>query len=291
MDMAMPCMYYGVPLISHRMAKFDAKRAFKMIRDLKINRLFLPPTALKLMRQVEVPDGVNIRSVSSGGESLGAEILGWGKDQLGVEISEIYGQTECNLVLASCPELMPVRAGSMGKAMVGFDVAIIDGEGVEVPDGTIGEIAVKAPNPVMFLRYWGQAEKTTDKFVNGWLRTGDLGHRDADGYFTFSSRDDDVITSAGYRIGPSEIEHCLMGHRDVVMAAVVGVPDALRTEIVKAFVVVRDGAISDGLVDELTDLVKVRISPHVAPRLIEFVSELPMTATGKILRRELRDQG
>jgi acetyl-CoA synthetase len=176
----------------------------------------------------------------------------------------------------------------MGQAVPGFDVAVIDADGEVLPDGEMGEIAVKVPNPVTFLRYWNKPEKTDEKYVNGWLRTGDLGTRDADGYFTYLSRDDDVITSAGYRIGPSEIENCLCSHPDVVMAAVIGVSDPLRTEIVKAFVVLREGAQWNGLEQVLIDLVKARVSPHVAPRIVEPIDALPMTTTGKIMRRELR---
>ncbi len=291
MDMAMPCLHFGVPLVSHRMRKFDPDAAFALIRRFELRNLFLPPTALKMMRQAVVPVGVGIRSISSGGESLGAELLEWGREVLGAPINEIYGQTECNLVLASCAGSMEVRPGSMGRAVPGFEVEIIDAEGRPLPPGEEGEIGVRAPNPVMFLEYWNKPQATAAKFVNGWLKTGDLGVRDEEGYFTFVSRDDDVITSAGYRIGPSEIEHCLTGHPDVVMAAAVGVPDALRTEIVKAFVVLREGASWEGLEEALVARVREKVSPHVAPRIIERVDSLPMTATGKIMRRALRERG
>ena len=291
MDMAMPCLYFGVPLVSHRMRKFDPERAFALIRDQALRNLFLPPTALKMMRAVPAPAGLGVRSVSSGGESLGADLLDWGRAVLGAPINEIYGQTECNLVLSSCAGSMAVRPGSMGQAVPGFEVAIIDGEGRELAPGAQGEIAVKAPNPVMFLQYWNRPEATAAKYVNGWLKTGDLGVRDAEGYFSFVARDDDVINSAGYRIGPSEIEHCLTGHPDVVMAAAVGVPDALRGQVVKAFVVLREGAGGGGLAQALIARVRERISPHVAPRAVVFVDALPMTATGKIMRRELRERG
>ena len=290
MDMAMPCLYYGVPLISSRMRKFDPDAAYKLIAEHRVRNLFLPPTALRLMRQVPVPDGVDIRSIGSGGESLGADLLDWGRDALGAPINEIYGQTECNLVLTSCHSSMAVRPGSMGQAVPGFEVAIIDGAGAGLPTGEIGEIAVKAPNPVMFLRYWQRPDDTAAKFAPGWLKTGDLGVRDADGYFTFVSRVDDVITSAGYRIGPAEIENCLIGHRDVVMAAVIGVPDALRGEVVKAYVVLREGTQWSGLESELIARVRTRIGPHLVPRAIVPVSDLPMTATGKIMRRALRER-
>ncbi|UWP93780.1 AMP-binding protein [Aliiroseovarius crassostreae] len=289
MDLAIPFLYFGVPIVSHRMRKFDAGVAYRMIADHKIRNLFLPPTALKLMRQSEAPpDGVHIRSIGTGGESLGGELLGWARDVLGVELNEFYGQTECNLVISSVAGAMQVKPGAMGQAIPGHEVTVLDASGRECAPGEMGEIAVRAPDPVMFLRYWNLPEKTEQKFTGAWMRTGDLATRDGEGYFTFASRDDDVITSAGYRIGPSEIENCLMAHPDVVMAAVVGVPDPLRTEVVKAVIVLRDGVDPAGKDDELVDLVKARISPHVAPRLVEFVTNLPMTATGKIMRRELR---
>ena len=289
MDMAMPCLYYGVPLISHRMRRFEPEAAYRLIAKHAINTLFLPPTALRMMRQTPVPGGVNIRTISSGGESLGAGLLDWGQAALGAPINEIYGQTECNLVLASCHGLMTVRPGSMGQAVPGFEVQIIDAAGTVLPRGEIGEIAVKAPNPVMFLRYWNQPDATAAKYVHGWLKTGDLGVQDDDGYFTFVARADDVISSAGYRIGPAEIETCLTGHRDVVMAAAIGVPDALRGEVVKAFVVLRTGAQWAGLEAELIAQVRDKLGAHLAPRVIEAIDSLPMTATGKIMRRALRE--
>lgn len=290
-NLALPCLYYGVPLVSHRMRKYDPEAAYSLIARHKVKNLFMPPTALKMMRQVPVPAGVNIRSISSGGESLGAELLDWASTTLGAAVNEVYGQTECNLVLSSCVGTMQVRPGAMGLAVPGHEVAVIDAEGFEVAPGITGEIAVKRPDPSMFLGYLNLPEKTAEKFTGDWMRTGDLGVRDEDGYFTFVARDDDVITSAGYRIGPSEIENCLTGHQDVVMAAVIGVPDPVRTEMVKAVVVLRDGADRQGLAKALTQLVRDRISPHVAPRLVEFVDSLPMTSTGKIMRRELREKG
>ena len=288
LDLALPCLYFGVPLVSHRAAKFDPEAAYALIARHHIRNLFMPPTALKLMRDSPVPAGVRLRSIGSGGESLGAELLDWGRRVLGVPINELYGQTECNLVLTSAAGFMQVRPGSMGLAVPGHEVAIIDPQGRRLAPGETGEIAVRRPDPVMFLEYWNQPEKTAEKFVGDWLKTGDLGVQDEDGYFTFVARDDDVITSSGYRIGPSEIEHCIAAHPDVAMVAVVGVPDPVRTELVKAVVVPRQGARREGLAEALTQLVRDRISPHVAPRIVEFAETLPMTATGKIRRRDLR---
>ncbi|SLN27378.1 Acetyl-coenzyme A synthetase [Pseudoruegeria aquimaris] len=291
MDMAMPCLYYGVPQVSGRMRKFDPDAAFRLIRDESLTTLFLPPTALRLMRQASVPPGLRVRSVSSGGESLGADLLEWGRAKLSAPINELYGQTECNLVVSANPEMMRIKPGTMGRALPGHEVAIIDAEGRPLPAGQEGEIAVKAPDPVMFLGYWNQPEATARKFVDGWLKTGDLGRMDDEGYITYGSRDDDVITSAGYRIGPTEIENCLAGHPDVLAAAVVGVPDPIRTEAVKAYVVLREGAEWAGLEAELIARVRRQVSAHVAPRSVERIAEMPMTATGKIMRRDLRARG
>jgi acetyl-CoA synthetase len=290
MDLAMPCLYHGVPIVAHRMRKFDPEEAYRLIAEYGAKNLFLPPTALKLMRAAPVPAGVSVRSIASGGESLGADLLAWGHEALGAPINEIYGQTECNLVVTACHGAMEIRPGTMGKAVPGHDVAILGADGETCAPGEPGEICVRAPDPVMFLGYWNRPDKTAEKLRDGWLRTGDLGTCDAEGYFSFVSRDDDVITSAGYRIGPTEIENCLVGDPDVVMAAAVGLPNPVRTEIVAAFVVLREGALRDGLAERLTARVRDRVSPHVAPRRIEIVDSLPMTATGKIMRRELRER-
>jgi acetyl-CoA synthetase len=287
MDMAMPCLYYGVPLVSRRMRKFDPEAALRLIRDEAVTRLFLPPTALKLMRQAE-GETARVRSIGSGGESLGPDLSEWARGALGAPVNEFYGQTECNLVLSACHGLMEVRPGSMGFPVPGHEVTLIDAGGAEVASGEIGEIAVKRPDAAMFLEYWGKPEKTAEKFAGDWMRTGDLARRDAEGFFYYVSRDDDVITSAGYRIGPTEIEACLAAHPDVVMAAAVGVPDPVRTEVVHAFVVLREGARREGLEEALIQRVRDRLSPHVAPRRIIPIDEMPMTATGKIMRRALR---
>lgn len=289
MDLAMPCLYYGVPLLSHRMRKFDPDAAYHFLKTTGASTLFLPPTALKLMRQASVPEGLRVRVIGSGGESLGADLLDWAQGALGAPINEFYGQTECNLVVTTMRSMMEAPVGAMGKAIPGHDLAILDSAGAPVAPGEEGEIAVAAPDPVMFLRYWNKPQKTQEKFVGKWMRTGDLGRMDEAGFLTYSSRDDDVITSSGYRIGPSEIEACLTGHEDVVMAAVIGVPDPVRTEAVTAYVVLREGAEWSGLEAALIARVRARLSPHLAPRKVIPIEALPMTATGKIMRRALRD--
>ncbi len=291
-DVLMPAWHHGIPVVSHRFAKFDPEAAFQLIDDLGVRNAFLPPTALKMMRSVPNPRArwrLDMRTIASGGESLGRELLDWGRRTFGLMINEFYGQTECNMVVSSCGRLMPARAGRMGKAVPGHRVAIVDAEGCVAPAGVSGNIAVEHPDPVMFLRYWNNEAATAGKFVGNWLLTGDLGEIDADGYIRFIGRDDDVITSSGYRIGPAEVEDCLLSHPSVRIAAVIGIPDQLRTEIVKAFIILHDGIdASETLVIELQNHVKSRLSAHEYPRQIEFVESLPMTATGKIIRRELR---
>jgi acetyl-CoA synthetase len=261
----------------------------------KVRNAFVPPTALRMLRAVDNPRGrfdLDLRTVASAGETLGAETFAWAREALGLTVNEIYGQTECNLVLGSCARIGVSRAGAIGKPVPGHDAAVIRADGSRAEPGEIGQIAVRRPNPVMFLSYWRQPEATAKKFLGDWMTTGDQGIVDEDGYVRFLGRDDDVITSSGYRIGPGEIEDCLLKHPAVALAAAIGKPDALRTEIVKAFVVLRPGvAPGEALADDLRRHVRTRLAAHEYPREIEFVSSLPMTTTGKIIRRELRDRG
>ena len=286
MDMAVPCLFYGVPLISHRFAKFEPEAAYDLMRREGVSNAFIPPTALRMMRQARAPDGLRLRAIGSGGEALGADLLDWARETLHCPINEFYGQTEANLVVAACDGVMDRVPGAMGLAVPGHEVAVLGPGDKPVGAGEVGEVCVAAPDPVMMLRYWNKPEATAKKVVNGWLRTGDLATLTDSGQMVFHARDDDVITSAGYRIGPVEIEQALCSHADVTMAAVVGEPDALRTEIVVAHVVLRAGAeVTD---DALKALVREKVSAHVVPRRIVRTESLPMTATGKILRRALR---
>jgi acetyl-CoA synthetase len=260
----------------------------------RVRNAFLPPTALKLMRQAETPPpDLSLRSVMSGGETLGAEILSWARSHLGVTVNEIYGQTEANYVVGNCAEAWEVRPGSMGRAYPGHDVTVLEPDGEEAMAGEVGELAVRNADPVMFLGYWAQPDATRAKYTASgeWLLTGDLAHRDADGYLWFASRADDVINSAGYRIGPGEIEECLLRHPAVAMAAVIGVPDPLRGQVVKAFLQLADGHHpSPQLESEIRNLVRTRLAAYEYPRRIEFVAELPLTTSGKIRRIELRQR-
>jgi acetyl-CoA synthetase len=292
-DALFAAWYHGVPVVGHRAKKFDPHAAMQLMADHAVRNVFLPPTALKLMRQAEVEHpGVKLRSIFTGGESLGVELLDWVRATFGIEAHEVFGQTECNLAVGNNARLFPIRPGSMGKATPGFDVRIIDDNGRELPRGERGIIGVRQPNPITMIEYWRNPEATAKKYAGEFLLTGDLGRQDEDGYFWYVSREDDVITSAGYRIGPSEIEDTLLKHPAVAMSAVVGIPDPVRTESIKAWIVLRPGFAPDAaLAREIQEFVKVQLAAHEYPRFVQFTESLPMTATGKVLRRELRALG
>ena len=293
MDVLMPAWFHGVPVLTFRAPRFDPEQAYTMMGRHRVRTALLTPTMLRVMRQIPDPVGrygIDLRAIISGGESVGKELHEWSTEALGVPINEMFGQTECNLVLASNGNIMPVKSGSMGRAVPGHIAGIVDDSGRPLPAGTIGNLAFRSPDPVMMLEYWRNPEATRNKYADGWLITGDLAHCDEDGYFWFQGRADDIITSAGYRIGPSEIEDALARHPAVVMAAAIGVPDPVRTELIKAFVILKEGILpTPALVEEVRDFVRDHLAKHEVPRDIEFVASLPMTTTGKILRRELRD--
>ncbi|MEX0954242.1 MAG: acyl-CoA synthetase [Rhizobiaceae bacterium] len=294
LNILLPGLYFGVTVVASPAEKFDPEAALALAERFKVRNAFIPPTALRMLKSVGNIRGrfdLSFRTVASGGESLGRETYEWGEAELGLTINEFYGQTECNIVLSSCAALGVTRAGAIGLPVPGHRVAVIDDEGQPVKVGQTGQIAVARPDPVMFLEYWQNPEATEKKFIGDWMTTGDQGTVDEDGYVHFFGRDDDVITSAGYRIGPGEIEDCLIGHPAVALAAAVGKPDPLRTEIVKAYLVLRDGeAPSDTLAAEIRDWVKTRLSAHEYPREIEFVDSMPLTTTGKVIRRIFRDR-
>ncbi|MFT4160660.1 AMP-binding protein [Shinella sp.] len=294
LNVLLPALLLGVPVVSSPGQKFDPDMAYRIMQDMDVRNAFIPPTALRLMKTVANPREkyrLNLRTIGSAGESLGRETWEWVRDTLGITINEFYGQTECNIVLGSIGKLGVSRPGPIGKPVPGHVVAIIDAEGRELPRGTVGQVAVKRPDPVMFLGYWRNDKAAAEKFVGDWLMTGDLGRMDEEGYVTFFGRDDDVITSSGYRIGPSEIEDCLAGHPAVQLAAAVGKPDPVRTEIVKAYVVLRPGETpSPALATEIREWVKSRLSMHEYPREVDFVDSLPLTTSGKVIRHLLRKQ-
>ncbi len=292
-DVLFAAWHLGVGVVARRFEKFDAEAAFDLMARHAVRNVFLPPTALKLLRTVQNPARrwkLNLRSLASGGESLGVELLQWSREHLGLTINEFYGQTECNMTVSSCSLMFDTKPGAIGKAAPGHRVAVIDDNGDVVPRGEQGKIAVCSPDPVMFLQYWNNMPATRAKYIGDWLVTGDMGVMDDEDFITFVGRDDDVITSAGYRIGPGPIEDCLLSHPAVGMAAVVGKPDPQRTEIVKAYVVLRDGfEASEHLTRELQEHVRIKLSAHEYPREVRYIDALPQTATGKIIRRALRD--
>lgn len=294
LNVLLPGLYLGVPVVAGRFDKFDPEAALGLAEKMRVRNAFIPPTALRMLKAVEdigARFDLDFRTIGSGGESLGRETYEWARDELGVTINEFYGQTECNLVLSSCAAIGVSRGGAIGRPVPGHTVGVIDKDGRRVKPGETGQIAILRPDPVMFLGYWQNDEATEKKFVGDWMTTGDQGVEDGDGYFHFFGRDDDVITSAGYRIGPGEIEDCLTGHPAVALAAAVGKPDPLRTEIVKAYIVLKEGlAPSEALSGEIKTWVREKLSAHEYPREVEFVDAMPLTASGKVIRRIFRDK-
>jgi len=292
MNTLMGSWHHGITNLAYRARKYDPEEALRLMAKYGVRNTFMPPTALKMMRTVPgIGDfGTNLRTITCAGEPMGAELLEWGRESFGLTFNEYYGQTECNLVVANCQAIMEVKPGSMGLPVPGHRVEVIDGDGNPQPAGEVGEIAVRRPDPVMLLEYWNNPEASRDKYRGDWLLMGDQATKDEDGYLWFVGRADDVITSAGYRIGPGEIEDCLTKHPAVSLAAAIGVPDPIRTEQVKAFIVLRPGFDGGKELDgEIREFVATRLSPHESPRQIEFVDSLPLTATGKIKRKDLRD--
>jgi len=284
-DVAMPGLALGVPVVAARMAKFSPEECMRIVREGAVRNVFFPPTALRMLKAADTGiDG--LRSVASGGEPLGAEMLDWGRQAFGLTINEFYGQTECNMVASSCAALFPPRPGCIGKPVPGHEIGVIDAKGE--PTGGEGDIAIRRGSAAMMLGYWNRPETTAEKFRGDWMLTGDRGLWE-DGYLRFKGREDDVITSSGYRIGPAEIEDCLLTHPAVATVGVVGKPDPLRTEIVKAYVVLKEGyAPGDALAGALRDHVKERLASYSYPREIAFLDALPMTVTGKVIRKDLK---
>ena len=292
-DALLPTWAFGLPILGYR-GKFEAERAYYLLEKYGIRNSFLFPTALKLMMKA-FPEpkrkySLNLRSIMSAGESVGVTVIEWAREHLGVTINEMFGQTEINYVVGNCQAAWPVKPGSIGRPYPGHRVAVIDETGLEAKRGELGEIAVdRRGDPVFFLEYWKNPQATKDKFVGDWGCTGDQGRMDEDGYLWYQGRSDDVIKSAGYRIGPAEIESCLVKHPAVANAAVIGKPDEARGAIVKAFVVLQPGQQpSASLIEQIQAHVRGRLAPYEYPREIEFIDALPMTTTGKVQRKELR---
>jgi acetyl-CoA synthetase len=297
-DALMPTLHHGRPILGYR-GRFDAERAFTLLDKYAIRNAFLFPTALKMMMKA-FPEPrsrfrLRLRSLMSGGEAVGPAVFHWTQAQLGVTVNEIFGQTEMNYIVGNSHLVWPVKPGSMGRPYPGHRIAVIDDAGNEVPAGTVGDVAVNrywidgTPDPVFFLGYWRNPEATARKFSGDWCRTGDEALADGDGYLWYQGRGDDMFKSAGYRIGPAEIENCLVKHPAVGNCAVVPSPDETRGAIVKAFVLLAPGhAPSPGLAEEIRAHAKAHLAAFQCPREVEFVDALPMTTTGKVQRRILR---
>ncbi|MCX7135988.1 MAG: AMP-binding protein [Proteobacteria bacterium] len=298
MDALLPTLYFGQPILGYR-GRFDPEKAFYLMQKYAVTNTFLFPTALKMMmKTVAKPRekyDLALRSIMSAGEALGETVFAWCRDSLGVTVNEMFGQTEINYIVGNSHELWPAKPGSMGRPYPGHRVAVIDDDGKVLPAGEIGDVAVNRnwregePDAVFFLGYWKNDAATQDKYTGDWCRTGDLAKMDADGDLWYQGRADDVFKSASYRIGPSEIENCLVKHAAVANAAVVPSPDAERGNIVKAFIVLTVGYTpSKDLEVEIQEHVRGKLAPYEYPKEIEFIEALPMTTTGKVQRRILR---
>ncbi len=298
MDALLPTLYFGQPILGYR-GRFDPEKAFYLMQKYAVTNTFLFPTALKMMmKTVAKPReeyDLALRSIMSAGEALGETVFAWCRDALGVTVNEMFGQTEINYIVGNSHQLWPAKPGSMGRPYPGHRVAVIDDDGKVLPAGEIGDVAVNRnwregePDAVFFLGYWKNEAATQGKYTGDWCRTGDLAKMDADGDLWYQGRADDVFKSASYRIGPSEIENCLVKHAAVANAAVVPSPDAERGNIVKAFIVLTPGyAPSKNLEVEIQEHVRGKLAPYEYPKEIEFIDALPMTTTGKVQRRVLR---
>ena len=304
MDALLPSLYFGRPIVGYN-GRFTPQTAFELMQRHGVTHTFLFPTALKaMMKAYPSPRrqfDLKLEAIMSAGEAVGDAVFAYCRNELGVTVNEMFGQTEINYIVGNCARLYPAKPGSMGKGYPGHRVAVIDDDGKECPVGVPGDVAVHRldihgdPDPIFFLGYWKNEGATRAKFTgdmaDSWCRTGDLAVRDADGYLWYQGRSDDVFKAAGYRIGPSEIENCLVKHPAVANAAVVPKPDAERGAVVKAYVVLTPGAQGDdALVASLQAHVKGKLAPYEYPKEIEFVDALPMTTTGKVQRRVLRLQ-
>jgi acetyl-CoA synthetase len=298
MDALLPSLYFGKPIVACR-ARFSADLAFQLMQRHAVTHTFLFPTALKAMMkaqpQPKTQFSLNLQAIMSAGEAVGETVFAWCNTALCVRVNEMFGQTEINYIVGNS-DRWPAKAGSMGRGYPGHRVAVIDEAGQLCPIGTLGDVAVNRydihgdPDPVFFLGYWRRDAATRDKFSGDWCRTGDLATQDAEGYLWYQGRADDMFKAAGYRIGPSEVENCLLQHPLVANAAVVPKPDAQRGAVVKAFVVLVPGARGDAaLIAELQTHVRGQLAPYEYPKDIEFIDALPMTTTGKVQRKVLRE--
>jgi acetyl-CoA synthetase len=285
---------YAMTVIAYRERRFDPARTVRIMAENGVSVGLFPPTALRaLQRSGELTGdtvaGMRLRALVTGAEAVEPELSTWARDVLGLSINNAFGQTEANALIGHAHVLGDLDPTALGRAYPGHRIAILDSEQRPVPPGTLGEIAVRADDPVCMLGYWNAPEATAAKFRNGWLLTGDSGELDAAGVFTFHGRADDLIKSGGYRIGPAEIEAALFTHPGVEQCAAVGMPDPVRGQEVVAFVVLASG-IEPGreLTLDLQARVRAQVGAHAYPRRIEYVAGLAMTSTGKVDRKALR---
>ncbi len=281
----------GVPVFMYH-GRFDPERELDLLARYEVSVFCAPPTEYRLLVKQDLTRWrfPRLRHCTGAGEPLNPEVIHAWHDAFGLFIHDGYGQTETTLLAANTPGL-PIRPGSMGKPFPGHDVRVIGDDGAELPAGEVGDLALRDTPPSLFREYWKNPEESAACRRGEWYVTGDRGRRDEDGYLWFVGRADDVIISAGYRIGPFEVESALLEHPAVMESAVVASPDAVRGEIVKAFVVLRPGhAGGDDLARQLQEHVKRVTAPYKYPREIEFLESLPKTVSGKIRRVELREQ-
>jgi acetyl-CoA synthetase len=302
MDALLPSLYFGMPIVGFR-GRFSPDTAFYLLEKYGITNTFLFPTALKMMMKAYPSPRdkfkLKLRAIMSAGEAVGDTVFNWCQSALGVTPNEMFGQTEMNYIVGNSVQQWPAKPGSMGRPYPGHRVAVIDDDGNPVKPGEVGEVALHRtdihghPDPIFFIEYWKNPNATRNKYTGDWCRTGDLALADEDGYLWYQGRADDMFKAAGYRIGPSEIENCLVKHPAVANVAVVPKPDPERGNVVKAFIVLtagtprsRDG--DEKLIAELQTHVRGKLAPYEYPKEIEFINELPMTTTGKVQRRVLR---
>jgi acetyl-CoA synthetase len=292
LDLVLPAWFHGHTVVASQ-HRYDQDWAIDFMARHRVTHVFMTPTGLKRLAESGDPRSCHVlalRVICTGGESLPSEIVRWCEEQLGAVCNEFYGLTEFNHLVGNCKRLYPIRAGSMGRTYPGHATGLVDDSGSPVAVGEVGEIVSTIDDPTLFLGYWGDPGVPERlRLGANLLRTGDLARQDADGYFWYQGRNDDLIKSAGYRIGPAEVEDALVTHPDVAEAAVIGSPDPQRGTIVKAYVRLRQGvAPSASLVRDLQDCVKHNLAAYKYPRAIEFVDEFPLTSSGKIRRAELR---
>ncbi len=291
-DVVYPAWAYGHVIVASQ-HRFDPEWALGFMAKHGVTHSLLTATGLKRIAQIAAPrerwPALRLRTIFTGGEALQGETLNWLNTELGIVCNEGYGTSEVNHMIGNCQALRPIKPGSMGWELPGHVAMLVDEAGEPVADGDVGEVVTTDTDPTFFLGYWGRPDLTAAMRLGRWIRTRDLATRDADGYFWYRGRNDDLIKSAGYRIGPAEIEEALLQHPSVAEAAVIGSPDRERGQIVKAFIKLSQGWVeSDALVKELQDHVKTRLAVYKYPRKIAFVNDFPMTSSGKISRSELR---